>query len=234
MARTSWSPADAAPSSRCSAEVVGGANEPRFDREELANALTHGVGVVASVAGGAVLITLVAIFGDALRIATSAVFVTGLVLLYTASTLYHAVRGQALRARLRVLDHCAIFLMIAATYTPFTLLALPGALGEALFATIWALAVVGIAFKCLATGRYRAWSTAFYVAMGWLVVVAIEPLARTTEPATLAFLVGGGVAYTAGTPFYHATRIPYHHAVWHGFVLLGSVLHFAAVLTLSL
>ena len=206
----------------------------RLAREELANALTHGVGIVASIAGGAVLITLVAVFGDALRVATSAVFVTGLVLLYTASTLYHAVRGPVLRARLRVLDHCAIFLMIAATYTPFTLVALAGPVGDALFATIWALALLGIAFKLFATGRYRAWSTAFYVGMGWLVVLAIEPLARTAETSTLVFLVGGGVAYTAGTPFYHATSVPYHHAIWHGFVLLGSVLHFAAVLTLSI
>jgi len=197
--------------------------------EEWANALIHGVGIVASLAGGAVLITLAAVFGDARRVVGAAVFVTTLVLLYTASTLYHAVPHERHKSRLKVLDHCAIFLLIAGTYTPFTLVALRGSWGWALFGLIWTLAVTGIVFKLFYTGRFRRASTAIYVAMGWLVIVAVGPLSQALPAWTLAFLIAGGVAYSAGTPFYLNRRIPYAHAIWHLFVLGGSVLHFVAV-----
>jgi hemolysin III len=197
--------------------------------EEWANALIHGVGIVASLAGGAVLITLAAVFGDARRVVGAAVFVATLVLLYTASTLYHVVRHEGHKSRLKVLDHCAIFLLIAGTYTPFTLVALRGTWGWALFGLIWSLAVLGVAFKLFYTGRFRRASTAIYVAMGWLVMVAAGPLSQALPAWTLGCLVAGGVAYSAGTPFYLSRRIPYAHAIWHAFVLGGSVLHFAAV-----
>ncbi len=198
-------------------------------REELANALTHGAGVVAGIAGGAVLITLAAVFGDARQIVAASIFVTALVVLYTASTLYHAVRHERIKARLKVFDHCAIFLMIAGTYTPFTLISLRGSLGWTLFGIIWALAVAGIVFKLFFTGRFKRLSTLMYVAMGWLVIVAIGPLSEALETWTLAWLLGGGVAYTLGTFFYHRPQLRYSHAIWHGFVLLGSVSHFVAV-----
>lgn len=200
-------------------------------REEIANAITHGIGVLASVAGGAVLITLAAVHGDAWHVVAASVFVTALVLLYTASTLYHAIPNAVAKRRLKVLDHCAIFLLIAGTYTPFTLIGLRGSWGWLLFGVIWALAVAGIAFKLFFTGRFRRTSTLIYVAMGWLIVLAIGPLVRAVPTATVAWLLAGGVFYTLGTFFYHNPRVPYSHAIWHGFVLAGSVSHFVAVAT---
>lgn len=200
-------------------------------REELANVLTHGAGVIASVAAGTVLIVLAALGGDALILVGVSVFVTSLIGLYTASTLYHAARSPVLKARLKVFDHAAIYLLIAGTYTPFMIGALRGGWGWSLFGVVWGLAVAGIGLKLVFTGRFRVLSTSMYVAMGWLVLVGIAPLARALEPATLAWLVAGGIAYTAGTPFYHS-RIPYAHAVWHLFVVTGSVCHAIAVGTI--
>ena len=208
-----------------------GASHAHHLREELANALTHGAGIVASVAGGATLVTLASLHGDVRQVVSAAVFSATLVLLYTASTLYHAFRDTRLKARLKVLDHCAIFLLIAGTYTPFTLIALSGRWGWSLFGVIWGLAAIGIVFKLFFTGRFRLLSTLIYVAMGWLVIVAIVPLARALPAWSMALLVAGGVAYTAGTFFYHRPGLPYAHAIWHLFVLTGSGLHFAAVAT---
>ena len=201
-------------------------------REEFVNALTHGAGAVAAVAGGAVLITLALLFGSRVQVASAMVFVTTLVALYSVSTLYHAVRHERLKAQLKVLDHCAIFLLIAGTYTPFTLVALKGGWGWTLLALIWALAALGVVFKLFFTGRFRRMSTILYVGMGWLGIVAIGPLVDALSTWTLGWLLAGGVAYTAGTVFYHNERIPYAHAIWHLFVLAGSVLHFVAVASL--
>jgi hemolysin III len=200
-------------------------------REEFFNALTHGAGIVASVVGGAVLITLSAVFGDVWRIVGASIFVASLILLYTASTLYHVARHEVVKARLKVFDHCAIFVLIAGTYTPFTLVGLRGNWGWALFGVIWTLAVIGVVFKLFFTGRFKRASTIIYVAMGWLVIVAIVPLLRAVSTWGLLWLFAGGVAYTAGTFFYHNDRIRHSHAIWHLFVLGGSVLHFAAVVT---
>lgn len=199
-------------------------------REELCNAITHGIGAVASLAGGAVLVTLAAVSGGARQVVGAGVFAATLVLLYVASTLYHAIPVARVKARLKVLDHCAIFLLIAGTYTPFTLVALRGAWGWALFGTVWGLATLGVVFKLFFTGRFRVLSTALYIALGWIVIVAYRPLAAAMTPATLAWLVAGGAAYTLGTVFYMSRRIPYSHGIWHLFVLLGSACHFAAVL----
>jgi hemolysin III len=197
--------------------------------EEWANALIHGVGIVASLAGGAVLITLAAVFGDAPRVIGAAGFVTTRVLLYTASTRNHAVPHERHKSRLKILDHCAIFLLIAGTYTPFTLVALRGTWGWTLFGLIWTLAVIGVVFKLFYTGRFKRTSTAIYIAMGWLVIVAVGPLSQALPAWTVAFLIAGGVAYTVGAPFYLSRKSPYAHAIWHAFVLGGSVLHFIAV-----
>lgn len=198
-------------------------------REELLNVLTHGLGVILSLGAGAVLITLAAIFAGAREVVSVSIFVASLILLYTASTLYHAARHPDWKARLKVLDHCAIFLLIAGTYTPFTIAALKGGWGWSLFGTIWGLAVIGVVFKLFFTGRFHALSTATYVGMGWLVVVALVPLSQVLTPAALVWLVLGGVLYTSGTLFYHVDRIPYSHAIWHLFVLAGSICHFVAV-----
>ncbi|MFN7783347.1 MAG: PAQR family membrane homeostasis protein TrhA [Lysobacterales bacterium] len=200
-------------------------------REELINALTHGVGAFASAAAGAVLITLAALWGDAWQLGTAIVFVITLLLLYIASTLYHAARHEQLKQRLKVLDHCAIFLLIAGTYTPFTLLGLRDSWGWTLFGIIWALAVLGVVFKLFFTGRFPRLSTMMYVAMGWLIVIAFGPMVQELSTATIAWLLAGGVAYTLGTLFYHRESLPYAHAIWHLFVLAGSSFHFVAVST---
>jgi hemolysin III len=199
-------------------------------REELANALTHGLGAVVSLAAGAVLVTLAAVFGEARHIAAASVFAASLVMLYTASTLYHAIPHTVAKARLKVFDHCAIYVLIAGTYTPFTIISLRGWWGWGLFATIWSLALAGVIFKLFFTGRFKRTSTVLYVIMGWIVVVAILPLSRAISLPALAFLIAGGVAYTCGAACYLSRR-PYAHAVFHLFVLAGSVCHFAAVFT---
>lgn len=204
--------------------------EPYPLAEEVASAITHGIGVLLSVGAGAVLITLAVLTGDLWTIVGASVFVGTLVLLYAASTLYHAIPFADVKARLKTLDHCAIYGLIAGTYTPFLVGGLRGPWGWTLFGVIWALAGAGIVFKLYFTGQFKLVSTLLYVAMGWLVVVATGPLRAELPGSTLAWLFGGGVAYTLGTVFYLSRRIPYAHAVWHLFVLAGSVCHFAAVL----
>jgi hemolysin III len=199
-------------------------------REEFFNALTHGLGATAALAGGAVLITLAALFGDGWQLAGAIVFGICLLLLYLASTLYHAIQHPVAKARLKVFDHCAIYLLIAGTYTPFTLIGLRGPWGWGLFAAIWTLAVAGVVFKLFFTGRFKLLSTAIYIAMGWLVIVAIEPLLGALDAWTIGWLFGGGVFYTLGTVFYHRPSLPYSHAIWHLFVVAGSVCHYVAVM----
>jgi hemolysin III len=197
--------------------------------EELWNALTHGFGAVASIVAGTVLVTLAALFGGPREIVSAGVFSVTLLLLYVASTLYHAIPHARTKARLRVLDHCAIFLLIAGTYTPFTLITLQGAWGWTLFGIVWAIAGLGIVLKLFFTGRMEVVSTALYLALGWVVVIAYRPLVEAMHPATLGWLVAGGLCYTLGTAFYMSRRIPYAHGIWHIFVLGGSACHFAAV-----
>ncbi len=198
-------------------------------REELANTVTHGAGAIASLIAGAILIVLAVLSGDPWRIVGAAVFSASLVLLYTASAVYHgAPRGPA-KLRLEILDHCAIFVLIAGTYTPFTLVSLQGPWGWSLFGVIWGLAVAGVVLKLIFATRFSLLSTLVYIAMGWLAVVAAGPMIAALPLSTLLLLVAGGIAYTAGTIFYHNRRIPYAHAIWHLFVLAGSALHFLAV-----
>jgi len=198
-------------------------------REEIASAVTHGIGVILSIGGGAVLITLASVYAGAREIISVVVFSIALLLLYSASTLYHIARSEPVKARLKVLDHCAIFLLIAGTYTPFTIAAIRGGWGWSLFGVVWGLAVFGIVFKLFFTGRFRYLSTATYIGMGWLVIIAFAPLSQALTPLALGLLITGGVFYTVGTLFYHVERIPYSHAIWHLFVLAGSICHFAAV-----
>ncbi len=198
-------------------------------REEIASALTHGLGAVTALAGGAVLITLAAIYGDGWQLASAIVFGIALLLLYTASTLYHAIQHPVAKGRLKIFDHCAIYLLIAGTYTPFTLIGLRGPWGWGLFTAIWVLALSGVVFKLFYTGRFKRLSTAIYIAMGWLVIVAIKPMWNSLDGWTLGWLFAGGVFYTLGTVFYHREQLPYSHAIWHMFVIAGSVCHFVSV-----
>ena len=210
---------------------TGQEKEPR-SKEELANVVTHGVGMMAALAAAAGLIVFASLRGNAWEIVGVSVFASSLVALYTASTLYHAARDPVVKARLKVLDHAAIYLLIAGTYTPFMIGELRGGWGWSLFGVIWGLAVIGIALKLVFIGRFKLLSTGVYVGMGWLVLVAIVPLIQNLDPVTLIWLVAGGVAYTAGTPFYHNSRVRYAHAIWHIFVIAGSVCHAIAVATI--
>lgn len=199
--------------------------------EELANALTHGIGLVAGLIGGIGLLVAAALGGDPWQVVGVAVFGATLVLLYSASTLYHAVRSQTAKARLQVADHCAIYLLIAGTYTPFLLNDLRGPWGWSLFGVVWGLALAGVVFKLFFTGRFNVLSTVVYLLMGWLMLVAVVPMMRSMSLATLGWLLAGGLAYSAGTLFYHSARIRYAHAIWHLFVLGGSTCHVIAVAT---
>lgn len=200
-------------------------------REELANTVTHGLGAVASLIAGIALIVIAAMGGDPWRIIAAAVFSVAMVLLYTASTVYHGAPGGPAKRRLEIADHCAIFILIAGTYTPFTLVSLRGPWGWSLFAVIWSLAAAGVALKLIFATRFALASTLIYIAMGWLVVVAVGPMMSALPLSTLLLLAAGGVTYTAGTLFYHNRRLPYAHAIWHLFVIAGSALHYAAVAT---
>jgi hemolysin III len=198
--------------------------------DELASSVVHGIGILLSLVGLVILVAYAAIYGGTRAVVVSAVFGTTLILLYTASTLYHSIPGVAAKRVLRTFDHIAIFLLIAGTYTPFTLLALPGAWGWGLFGTIWGLALAGSAAELGLLKRYRKAAVTLYVLMGWAALVAIEPLRTHVASGGLILLLAGGLAYTAGVPFYLARRLPYHHTIWHVFVLAGSVLHYLAIL----
>jgi hemolysin III len=212
-------------------ERSAGADLPRYGfGDELASSVIHGIGVVLSIAGLAVLVTFAGLYADTRAVVSCAVFGSTLVVLYTTSTLYHAIPFARVRPILRRLDHIAIFVLIAGTYTPFTLLALPGAWGWSLFATIWTLALAGSVLELGFPQAPRRLVALFYVAMGWVGMVAIEPLYHHLQPGGLALLLAGGVAYTLGVPFYLMRRMPFHHTVWHVFVLAGSILHYLAVL----
>lgn len=201
--------------------------------EEIANAVSHGIGVVAALAGLPFLILTAATEGDAWRVVGCTIFGITLILMYSASTLYHAFPPSRLKQIFRSFDHAAIYLLIAGTYTPFTLGSLRGAWGWSLFGVVWGLAIGGIAVKSFLGPRGGVISTIVYVLMGWVVIVAYGPLARAVGFGGVAWIGAGGVAYTAGILFYGWHRMPYSHMVWHLFVLAGSTCHFVAVLRYS-
>ncbi len=204
---------------------------PRYTfGDELASSIVHGIGIVLSIAGLAALVALSARHGEVRDVVASAVFGTTLVLLYTASTLYHAVPVPKAKPVLRTLDHIAIYLLIAGTYTPFTLIALPGRWGWSLFAAVWTLAALGSVLEFGALKRFRKLSVLLYIGMGWIGMIAFKPLMAHLQTGGMLLLVAGGLAYTLGVPFYLWRRLPYHHSVWHCFVLAGSVLHYLTVL----
>ncbi len=198
--------------------------------EEIANSVTHGAGLVAFAIGLPILVATAAQRGDALQVIGCSVFATCLVLLYAASTIYHALPQSRAKQIFRVADHIAIYLVIAGSYTPFLLGVLRGPFGWTLCAVIWGLAALGILHKLLLGMRFPHLSTAFYLAMGWLAVVAIGPITHHVPSDGLAWLAAGGLLYTAGVVFFAWERLRYGHMVWHLFVLAGSACHFVAVL----
>ncbi|MFA5844204.1 MAG: hemolysin III family protein [Coriobacteriia bacterium] len=198
--------------------------------EEIAASVTHGVGVAAAITALVLLVAFAFARGTTTHVISVAVYGSTLVLLYTASTLYHSVTHERAKHVLKVIDHASIYMLIAGTYTPFTLVTLRGVWGWSLFGTVWGLALVGVLLEGFWVWRPKWVSALVYLGMGWLVVVAIRPLVATLPRAGVAWLVAGGLAYTLGTVFYVMKRVPYMHAVWHLWVLAGSACHVVAVL----
>jgi hemolysin III len=195
----------------------------------LANAITHGVGAALAVVGAVYLISA-STRGTAWQIVSCTVFASTLVLVYLCSTLYHSLVRTRARHVFHILDHSSIYLLIAGTYTPFTLVSLRGPLGWSLFAVVWTLAVAGIIFKSFAVGRFAVASAVVYLFQGWFVVFAARPLVHAIGWQGMMWLGAGGVAYTLGIVFFALDRLPYFHAAWHVFVLAGSVAHYFAIL----
>ena len=198
--------------------------------EELAHGLTHGIGALLSIAGLTILVAKAAVWGHAQDITAAAIFGSALVLMYTASTLFHSIPIPATKRVLRVIDHSLIYVLIAGTYTPFTLVALHGLWGWSLFGFTWGLAIIGIVFKIFTTGRFESLSLVIYLLMGWCGVVAAKPLIHSLETGGLWWLLAGGLSYSFGVIFYAWEKLRYHHAIWHAFVLAGSVCHYFSVL----
>lgn len=197
--------------------------------EELMNAVTHGLGAVFAVAAVTLMAGASVLQQDWVKLGASLVYGLSLVLLYLMSTLYHAVPGPRAKGVLQILDHCSIFLLIAGSYTPYTLVTLRHVGGWWLFAGLWAAALVGVVLNAIDLGRFRHLSMACYLVMGWSVVIMLEPLVASLHPMGLRLLVWGGVAYTGGVVFYALKRKRYFHGIWHLFVLAGSVLHFFSI-----
>lgn len=200
--------------------------------EEIANSITHGIGAGLSVAGLTVLVVLASLYGDVWQIVSFSIYGTSLIILYLASTLYHSIQHPPTKRIFRLIDHSAIYILIAGTYTPFLLVAMRGVIGWTMLVIIWGIAILGIAFKMLFLGRYKIISTLGYVAMGWLCLVAWHEFMANVPMQSIYMLAIGGVTYTAGVIFFALEKIPYNHAIWHVFVLAGSIAHYFAVVPL--
>lgn len=205
-------------------------NSGQSPLEELINSATHGVGLLLSVAGLAVLAVLAGIHGNAWHIVACSIYGATLVMVYAASTCYHAVRAPLIKERLRTAEQGVIFLLVAGTYTPFTLVVLAGGWGWSLFGVVWGLALAGVLLNTLYFRRWAAISILLYLGLGWLSLIAIIPLANSLPAGGLLWLLAGGAAYTAGVYFLARSRIPFNHGVWHLFVIAGSACHYLAVL----
>jgi hemolysin III len=198
--------------------------------EEIANSITHGVGALLSIVGLAVLVGFASLHGNAWHITSCSIFGTTMILLYVASTLYHSIPLANIKGILRQIDHSAIYLLIAGTYTPFMLVNLRGPWGWSLFGVIWGIALLGIILKATSFGRRQGISLGLYLAMSWIVVIAFKPMVAALDKGGLELLLLGGLTYTAGVVFYAWEKLPYSHAIWHLFVMAGSCLHFFAIL----
>lgn len=199
--------------------------------EELANVVTHGVGTMLSIGGLVTLVAYAAVGADPYRIISVSIFGATLILCYLASTLYHGIPHQGAKNTLRILDHCAIYLLIAGTYTPFLMVSMGETwTGWALLVFMWTFALAGCTFKIFFTGRMELASTLAYLGMGWAFIFALKPTLELLPTGALVLLALGGFSYTAGTAFYMWHRLPFNHAIWHLFVLAGSAFHFAAIL----
>jgi hemolysin III len=207
------------------------AEPPQYSTgQEIANAVIHGAGVLLSLAGLGVLVVLASLRGTVWHVVSFSVYGATLVLLFSASTLYHSFRSPRVKRVLRIIDHCSIYLVIAGSYTPLLLVTLRGGWGWTLFGCVWSLTVAGIVLKVFFTGRFRVVSTLIYLGMGWMVIVALRPLLGLLPLGGFIWLLLGGILYSSGTLFYLWRRLPYHHAIWHLFVLAASICHYVAIL----
>ncbi|NIV15631.1 MAG: hemolysin III family protein [Aliifodinibius sp.] len=198
--------------------------------EEIANSVTHGIGAALSMVGLGVLVFIASTQGDGWRIVSFSIYGTTLFFLYLVSTLYHSFTNIRVKRLFRLLDHSSIFLLIAGTYTPVTLIPMRGPWGWTIFGLIWALAIAGIVLKIFMLGKFKILSVVLYVAMGWLIVVAVKPMLQMVPRGLIIWLLIGGLFYTLGLIFYATKKVPYFHAVWHLFVLGGSISHFLGIL----
>lgn len=197
--------------------------------EEIYNSVTCGAGLCLSVAALVLLVVFAVLGGDIWRIVSVSIYGVSLVLLFLFSTLYHSVSSKKAKYVFEVFDHCTIYVLIAGTYTPFTLVTLRGPWGWSLFGIVWGLTLCGIAFKIFFTSRFRVFSSVVYLLMGWLVAVALRPLSQNLALAGVGWLFAGGIIYTAGVFFYSWKKLPYHHTIWHLFVIAACLCHFFAV-----
>ncbi|MFD2036584.1 hemolysin III family protein [Belliella marina] len=199
-------------------------------QEEFANSISHGIGILFSVVAIALLVTFSVLNGTAIHIVSCSIFGGSIMLLYTFSTLYHAVQDTKVKSWLRTLDHIGIYFLIAGTYTPFLLLSVKGILGWIFLGIVWGLTAIGIIYKTFYIHRFRKASLALYLAMGWLAVFIIKPLFENLSTPTLSLIAAGGLSYTLGTLFYTKPNMKYAHTIWHLFVLGGTILHFIAIM----
>jgi len=197
--------------------------------EEKLNVYSHGLGLLLSIVALVLLVVKASIDGSVWRIVSFSIFGVSLIVLYTASTLFHNAKTPKLRKRLNIFDHASIYVLIAGSYTPFTLVTLNGTLGWVLFGVSWGIAVAGIILKLFYTGKYEKASTIAYVLMGWMIVFAIKPLIANLSPEGLQWLIWGGISYTVGAVLYSINKLKFNHVIFHIFVLAGSFCHFMAV-----
>lgn len=200
--------------------------------EEIANSITHGTGVGLSIAALVILVVFAAKRSDVWKVVSFSIYGATLISMYLCSTLYHAFRNPKLKRFFRILDHSNIFLLIAGTYTPVTIGTIRGGWGWTLFGVIWGLAILGINLKIFALGKLKWLSILIYILMGWMILIAINPLRKTMDSTFLAWMLIGGACYTLGVLFYLFRKLPYHHSIWHLFVLGGSISHFFGMLSL--
>lgn len=199
--------------------------------EEIFNSVTHGVGSLLSIAGTVVLIVFSAINSDAFAVVSSAVYGASLIILYTMSTLYHSITNEKAKKFFRIMDHNTIFFLIAGTYTPYTLAVLRSPLGWVLFGIVWGAAAIGIVLNSIDLEKFSKISVVCYIAMGWVIIIAVKPLMNSMPFISFALLVAGGVFYTIGVIFYAIKKVKYFHSVWHIFTVIGSALHYFSVFT---
>ena len=196
--------------------------------EELANTLTHGFGLVLSMAGFIFLVIFAVFKGDAWYIASSVLYGLSLIVLYAASTFYHGATSPELKRKLQIVDHCCIYVLIAGSYTPFTLVVLRSGIGQNLFLFVWAFAIIGILTKIFLSKRFKGASVISYLVMGWIGIIAVQPLFAALGLMPILHIIAGGIAYSVGVSFYSWESLRHHHAIWHLFVMLGSIFHFLA------